>query len=352
MRTLVEYLDHRLGKHEGRGPEFRWHCPVCIDRMGSEGQRPHLFVNTARRMGHCFRCDYAFRSLDAFFRYLNDGRITLEEARIIRRANPRPKGDTPTSAVRTALGLDQKKDADLRPVDLPRERLDLLETKSILARRGLAYLESRGLGEREVRRYEISYCIQGDYKGYLVFPVRMGGDPVYFTTRFAGQVRGRQLKSKNPPKADGYFTKGSVLLNFDACLGKKRIGLVEGPFDVMGFGFVGHAVGLLGKSISDEQVALIDLLVDQGLQELVIALDDEAGVNANKVYTRLLGRVPKLSVLFLDHGDPFDRREDLRDLLRTRRQPSALDRINLKPGSSRGRRKRTLRHTEGPNLLD
>lgn len=343
-RTLVEYLDGRLGVHEGNGPEYKWHCPVCIDRLGSEGAKRHLHINTGRGFGHCFRCDYAFRSFEAFFRYLNDGKLKIEEARLLRRRVKHDAGG-PKATVMRILAGDSRVRTKLDPVPLPKRMVDLTrDPLPGLARRGLAYLKERGLGMREIRKHSIGFCPVGDYAGYLVFPVFQGGRQVYFTTRFAGQVEGRRLKSKNPKKSEdgSTFTKGTVLLNYDAVVGLPVIGLVEGPFDVMGFG---NAVGLLGKSISDEQVALLDALVDHGLEEVVIALDDEAARQANAIHKRLLGRIPHVTVLYLDHGDPFDRRADLKKLLRQRRQPTVLDRVKgRRPGSGK-RRKRAL-HVE------
>lgn len=319
MTTLLEYLDRRLGAHRGRGPEHTWHCPACIDRIGSESDTPKLHVNIDRRVGHCFRCDFGFRSFEGLFRYINNGKLTLEEGRLLRRAI-RQHPDGPIASVIQALGREHKRKFDLRPVRVPREMVDLtVDPLPMTARRAMSYLTRRGVGLEEIAHHSIGFCPAGDYGGYLVFPVHVGGRQVYFTTRFAGQSR---MKSKNPPKADGYHTKATVLLNYDACVGEKLIGIVEGPFDMMAWG---NAVGLMGKDISDEQVVLIEALVDHGLEEVVVSLDAEAGREAIAVYRKLVGRVPNVSILFLDDGDPFDRRDELDTLLRDRREPTPRD---------------------------
>tara|TARA_R100001086_G_scaffold192515_4_gene109743 strand:- start:584 stop:1630 length:1047 start_codon:yes stop_codon:yes gene_type:complete len=324
--SIIEYLDRRLGKHSGRGPEFTWPCPVCIDRLGSESRKPKLHVHVDRGMGHCFRCDYGFRSLRSLFLTINDGTLRIEELRLLKRYTDRdPRG--PRASVMEALRIDPKFGPErLRPVALPDDTVSLVEPRlRRTVRRALNYLEGRGVSIDLVRKHSIGYCPAGDYAGHLIFPVLQGGRQVYFTTRYAGSATGG-LKSKNPPKRDGYHAKSTVLLNYDRCVGKRRVALVEGPFDMMAWD---NAVALLGKTINHEQVVLLERLVASGLEELVISLDAEAGAEAIALHRMLSGRVPTVSVLFLDTGDPFDQRDRLRSLLPTRRQPTAVDQVRF-----------------------
>lgn len=314
-RTLVEYLDARLGPHTGNGPEYRWFCPVCIDRIGAESNKQKLNVNTSRSVGHCYRCGYAFRDFAAFFRMLNNGVLKMEELRILQREVRLPTNDA-VSAVRQALEHEQAPHGKLNSVTMPIDAIKLFAGKiGPFAKRALRYLHGRGVTDEMIERHQISYATSGRYAGYLLFPVLQGGEQVYFTSRFAGEATDGR-KSNNPPKADGFHGKSTCLLNYDGVVGLRRVCVVEGPFDMMAWG--GSAVAIMGKDISDAQILLIESLCRVGTEEVVVSLDPDAGVKAQQIYTRLLGRIPKVSVLTLPSGDPWDNRDRLHALLRTR----------------------------------
>lgn len=314
-RTLVEYLDARLGQHTGNGPEFRWFCPACIDRVGSESNKQKLNVNTTRSVGHCYRCGYAFRDFAALFRMLNNGVLKMEELRILQREVRLPSSNA-VDSVRQALETVSDVHVSLKPVRMPDDAIKLFAGKvSPFAKRALRYLHGRGVTDEMIEQHQISYATSGRYAGYLLFPVFQGGAQVYFTSRFAGEATDGR-KSNNPPKAEGFHGKSTCLLNYDSVVGKPRVCIVEGPFDMMAWG--GCAVAIMGKAISDAQVSLIETLCRTGTREIVVSLDPDAGVKAHQIYTKLLGRVPKVTVLTLPSGDPWDNRERLNDLLRTR----------------------------------
>ncbi len=343
-RTLVEYLDARLGKHEGSSPEMRWHCPVCIDTVGSESAKPKLHVHIGRRVGHCFRCDYAFRSLESLFRTINGGALKIEELRILRRDVVSDHASA-VRAVREHLTHDEALRGEaLNAETMPTEAVRLWRKPlRITAKSALRYLRERGVDDRLVRERQIHYCVVGHFAGYLLFPVMQHGKQVYFTTRYAGRARDDTMKSNNPKKRPGYHTKGTCLLNYDAVVGQPLVVIVEGPFDSMAHP---AAVALMGKTISDEQVALLRDLVPHGLREVVVALDPDAKRFALRILARLTGHVPKVSMLTLEGGDPFDLRDRFDQLLRDRGAPESstavLSRYRDGP-QRRGQKKMTNR---------
>lgn len=323
-RTLVEYLDFRLGAHAGNGPEYRWFCPMCIDLVGSEASKQKLHVNTERGVGHCYRCEFKFNQFEQLFRSLNNGVLRIEEARLIRREVKLPS-NVATESVMTVLHRDDDdRSARLKPVRVPRDAFPLWlpKKKNPLLRRPLDYLHGRGITDEQIERHQISYCVGGRYAGYLVFPVLQNGEQVYFTTRFVGQATDG-MKSNNPPKAAGFHSKSTCLLNHDGAAGQKIVAIVEGPFDMMAWG--SRAVALMGKAISDDQVALVEGLCRSGTREIVVSLDSDAGKHSQDIYSRLIGRVPKVSVLLLPDGDPHDNRDKLDHLLKGRGAPGARD---------------------------
>lgn len=319
MSQLVAYLDLRLGAHQGYGPEYRWHCPECVDRVGDESSKPKLNVNVAKGVGHCYRCGYAFHSFEQFFRRMNNGKLMLEEARLVRREVQLPVSGSAVLGVRAILdGRESDTVSRLRCVPLPKELCPMTSRFSTVA---LRYLTDRGVTQDMIERHQIGYCPSGCYAGYLVFPVVQNGEQVYFTTRYAGSTNDG-MKSNNPPKAEGVHSKATCLLGHDLAIKHERVAIVEGPFDLMAFG--GSAVAIMGKAISDEQVVLLSKMAAAGVREFVVALDQDAAIKAQQTYAKLIGRVPKVSVLTFPSGDPWDNRGDLRKLMRARGELSAI----------------------------
>lgn len=327
-RTLLGYLDHRLGRHSGNGPEYTFHCPACIDRVGSDTDKRKFAVNLVRQKGQCFRCEFKFRELAHLFRYINGGFITPEE-RILLRDEPPIVVESIKKTVEALLKKDRHEEESLRQHGLPSgtRALARADTTKFPWKRALGYLERRGFDLDDALRFDVHYCSGGeymglDYSGYLLFPVMQNGERVYWTTRYCGKHR---IKSKNPPKSEGHYSREHCLLNYDGVIGEPLVALVEGPTDCMAHEV---ALALMGKEMSATQAALIEALVEHGLEELVVNLDPGTGAKVDEIVGALRDRVPKVSVLYFDHGDPASRRAELPELLATRQEdPSLSDRI-------------------------
>lgn len=331
--SLLDYLDSRLGRHSGRGPEYQFPCPACIDRIGSESSKRKFSINLDRRKGQCFRCEFKFRDIAHLFKYLNNGRLTVEE-RILLREDPPIIVGSVEKTVRTLLRKTGTHTPELRPEPLPREyvKLDESTRKNPALKRAHLYLERRVPLEL-AKAFDVGFCASGEYAGYLIFPVVQGGRVVYWTNRFAG--KSARIKSKNPPKRPGYFSREHCLLNYDRVVGKRVVQLVEGPFDCMA---PPNAIALMGRVMSPEQGRLIVALVEHGLRELVLLLDPGTGKDIDHVRAQLQDAVPKVTALDLSRfrradgeiGDPADLREELPTLLRKRRVPTLVDRARLR----------------------
>jgi hypothetical protein len=317
--ALTDYLDRRLGGHDGQYPEYQWACPFCIDRRGDESSKRKLRVNVEKGVVICFRCEYAARNLMRMFRAMNGGKLYLAELALLRHA---VQAAVPirqlTARVWESIRGDVRQRgevAPLRSVPLPGECVPMVRWASAVFRKPVTYMtQGRGMSLDEVacagERYEIGYCPTGMYSQRLIFPVRMGGEVVYHTNRFCGD---HPAKSLNPPNVSGCFSRQNVLLGFDQCVGQELVALVEGPFDMLAFP---SAVAMLGKSLSPSQIVLCEILAEMGTREFVVALDADA--DPSRIVAALSGRVPAVSVLPLDYGDPWDRRNDLPDLLEAR----------------------------------
>lgn len=343
LTNVLSYLDERLGQHSGRGPEYLFYCPACVDRTGDESSKRKLGVNVAKGKGGCFRCGFGFQSFRQLFMYLNGGRVLMEELALLRHEVRLPRGDL-KSAVR--LRMLPKKHLALKPYPLPPEfvllsDLDETERNALRFKLPFQYLKDRGISDWQVEEFYIGYCPSGDYSHRLIFPVVQNEQVVYWTNRYCGD---HALKSKNPPNIEGFHQRGTCLLNYDRCFGFPHVAIAEGPISAFAFSrqafeggcrgdreammrIMAPAMAMMGKFLTPQQTALIAHLAANGLQEVTVALDPGAGAEADDVYSTLLGIVPKVSMLVLTDGDPDDERERLSELMQGRRAPSVSDRV-------------------------
>jgi hypothetical protein len=148
-----------------------------------------------------------------------------------------------------------------------------------------------------------------------------GGGVVYWTSRYCGK---HSIKSRNPDKREGYFSREHCLLNYDNVVGRRRVVLVEGPISATA---PRHAIALMGRVMSPFQARLIEALVEHGLEELVIGLDPGTGRDRDAIRDTMSSIVPRVTDLCLTEGDPDDERDRIDELMAQRRVPSLSDRI-------------------------
>jgi len=322
--ALLEYLEKRLGKSVGSGGQRRFHCPKCIDRVGSESTHPNFGFDLHNRVGHCFRCDYG-TGLEGLFKDLNNGKLLFVERQLLARDTAElPEGDLRSAIIERLRKAAPQTKQYLVPIKMPKEAVPLWKDVSYSAMTGIKYLAKRGIPDSQIEEFQIHYASTGTYQNRLIFPITTHGKHVYFTTRYCGD---HYAKALNPPNMEQCFHKTDVLMNFDRCVGAPLVAVTEGAFSCMAFP---HAVALLGKTIGDKQLALLDELVKAGTEELVIALDPDAQEYAEALYDALVGRAPTVSILYLDYGDPHDRRAEITTLLEGRCGPSPSSRLRAK----------------------
>lgn len=327
LPLLVDYLERRLGSARVAGHgEHEFYCPACLDRTGGESDDRKFWVNLDQGRGFCYRCEFKFRTWEYLFRYLNGGVLRAEEFALLQREAKLPQEELAPEVheiLRTAEEAPAAEELKIREV--PKEARVLSGNEDARwAQRPLKYLHDRGVPMRLIDRFNIGFCFQGALQNHLIFPVLQLGQPVYYTTR---TIVSWGAKSRNPENAPGYHSRQTCLLNYDNVIGAPRIEISEGPFDVLA---QPNGVGLMGKFMSSTQARLIAALVPHGLEEVVVVLDDDALKAADRVHAKLVGKVPKVTCLYLDHGDPDERKDELPELLKERRHPTTKDRVRAR----------------------
>jgi DNA primase len=207
------------------------------------------------------------------------------------------------------------------------------------AGRARAYLGERGLGEETLRAFGVGYApsawdtvlLRGQRAGFRVEELRAvglaqrgrsGGEYDRFRERIMFPIRdrrgrtlgfgGRAMRSDQGAKyvntaETDFFHKSQMLYGIDLAkesIAKSgRVVVVEGYTDVLALhqAEIGEAVGVMGTSITEEQVAALSGMVD----EVVLALDaDSAGQEAMLRAQRVAaGRKMRLRVAAMPEGE-------------------------------------------------
>jgi len=138
------------------------------------------------------------------------------------------------------------------------------------------FLKSRKVPKAVLQEFGIGYCGRGIMRGRIVFPIHNAqGELVANSGRWAEEpVPEDQIKYKLPKN----FLKSLELFNIHrvAVHKPKTVVLVEGYWSVLRLHQQGvPVVGLMGTSISDQQV---QLLMQSGIRAAIVIMDgDDAG---------------------------------------------------------------------------
>lgn len=143
------------------------------------------------------------------------------------------------------------------------------------------YLCRRGVSLTQIVQYRIGYAEHGNYAGRVIIPVTRDGQDVYFVARaFLPLVGGKYL---NPPRDVVGIGKRDVLFNLDRARLAPRVILTEGVFDAIAVGW--HGIAILGKSLSETQLALLYPLRTTTIVDVM--LDADARRERDRLVTSL-----------------------------------------------------------------
>jgi DNA primase len=141
------------------------------------------------------------------------------------------------------------------------------------------YLVDRGLSAELVAEFGLGFCSRGLMGGRICIPIHdEDGNLVAYAGRWPGDdVPDDQERYKLPAK----FHKSRVLFNLHRVAAGEHVVLVEGYWSVFRLHALGvPVVGLMGWSVSPEQVAL---LRERGVRFVTLLLDgDDAGQAARE----------------------------------------------------------------------
>jgi len=290
--SVKKELFRLLGSYTVSGADYNFDCPFC---RGS-----HIHINFSKGAAICHGCGFVTRNLHYLVKTLG-GTVDVSELGVILKFeelhNKLSEVIDPTMAVKTAQSFSL-------PSQFERLVLPFYDGYSAFM---YAYLVGwRGASVYDITRLQVGFCRDGDYAGMLVFPVFMAGELVYCTSR---RVLGAGLKSRHPPAE-----KSRLLYGIDSLM-SNHVFVVEGVFDTLAF--ENQAVALFGSSMSQFQARLLGALSPD---EITVVLDSDVILDKILKVCKLLqaNTSAKISYIKLDYGDPFERRDEMDELVKTR----------------------------------
>ena len=155
------------------------------------------------------------------------------------------------------------------------------------------YLEGRGIGEEEMRLYDVRYCYAGKYAARVVVPCFYDSDLVTFVARDLFGFSDRKYLNPQGNKQSDF------LYNLDNVKGSTVV-LTEGVFDAISVARDAPAVASFGKSLSSRQIDVLNTF-----KSVVFYWDADAYPQAEKYSDRI--QADCLCVLHADGKDAGSR---------------------------------------------
>jgi len=153
---------------------------------------------------------------------------------------------------------------DIYPIDEP------------ASRRGLAYVESRGIDLALAKTYDLHYQ---PAKLRVVVPIVMGGELFGWQARIVDGLETYYDEEtdtvREVPKVLGNegLVRERTLMFADNLQGSPHAVITEGPFDGIKAHLCGGNVATMGKGVSEAQIALVR---NAGIRKVYLALDEDA----------------------------------------------------------------------------
>jgi DNA primase len=273
---LLAELENVLGSSTKKSrTNYAFHCPFC------NHPKPKLEINIQSNVKGenpfaCWVCGTKGRTLKKLLQLL---RIPKEAA---------------LQVLKFVKKNDSYEEIESPQVELPKEYQPLLlaTQESLLANRAKSYLNQRGVSDVDIRKYNIGYAVDGEYRDTIIIPSYSEiGQLNYFISR---KVVEAFQKYKMPSAASKDIIFFESLINWN-----EPVTLCEGVFDAIAVRR--NAIPLLGKFI---QPALKRKLIQSDVQEIYIALDNDAQKEAYKHCEELTRMGKKVYIVELEEKDP------------------------------------------------
>lgn len=268
VEVLVELLSDFLGDpkqhYESKG-QISFDCPVCAEEKGlDQGDgKGNLEINYIRHVYKCWACGETHGTHGPLGK-LFDGYATKQQKKVYNLIKPEEFKQEDKKKVRLRLPEGFVKFKDSNPRFIPHIE-------------AYKYLQSRGITDEMIEKYNIGYTVSGDFAYRIIIPsYNSEGQVNYFVGR--AWVK-KKMKYKNPASVP----KDEIIFNEHLIDWDKDIYLVEGAFDSF---FLDNPLVMLGKKMSK---LIFETLYTKANGNIIICVDGDAWDDGLKMYHELNG---------------------------------------------------------------
>jgi DNA primase len=272
---ILSLLDTHLGSHQTqpRG-EILYTCPFC------NHHKKKLAINITNGKWHCWVCGAAGRSLFSLFKKMQAPKSALKEL---------------SRLLNTGMPVVTAEKEPTRDLVLPAEFQPLwVLQRDLEYRHAIAYVKRRGITMADIMKYQLGFCMRGEYAGRIIIPSYGADGKLNF---FVG--RSYDLEStfpyKNPPVSKNIVGFES-LVSWDF-----PIVICEGPMDAMAIRR--NAIPLFGSTL---QSTLRDKIISAKLNEVILALDADALQQTYKIAYDLIKQGLNVYIIEMYDKDPSE----------------------------------------------
>ena len=261
IEVILDLLEEVLGdpkKTNNSTHQYSYNCPVCDAGRG----KGNFEVNLDKSVYHCWSCgdtEGTHGPLGKLF----DTYGNKKQKKLYLLVRPEE------------VKVRQKKEKKLV---LPEGYTKFKDSNPIypVYRQAMSYLNSRGITEEIIEKYQIGFCDKGECVGRIIVPSYDQNNKLnYYIARSWGNTK---LKYKNPQVEKSNIIFNEHLINWD-----EDIYIVEGVFDAF---FLPNPIPLLGKHLSEH---LFASLYTKSKKNIIICLDGDAWDNSTRLYKELNG---------------------------------------------------------------
>lgn len=268
---IIDILEDILGDprmHNDYKGQISFDCPVCsyeIKGLDDGDGKGNLEVNYKYGVYKCWACSETNETHGSLYKLIKKygTKIHLTNYQLIR-----PE-EAPEFKQKNVY------------VKLPKEFVSLKNVSDGVKlthhyRQAINYLKGRNITQEMISKYNIGFAYDGLYANRIIIPsYNLHFELNYFIAR--SYLSKSKLKYKNPEARKEIIIFNEHLIDWE-----QTIYLVEGAFDSI---FVPNSIPLLGKVLSEH---LLMKLYDNA-KKIVILLDGDAWMNAQKIYETLNG---------------------------------------------------------------
>ena len=271
-----------LGRVFRTGAELLFRCPECAHPKNK------LSVNIDKNAFKCWICEYSGRNISRLVRRFGN----FKQVEAWRELDSSVDVNDFQESIFGTAELEPSEEQ----IGLPEEFVSLANgNKSIVSLAARRYLKSRDISDKDIVRWKIGYCSEGEYANRIIVPsFGMSGYCNYFVSR---TYTDDWMKYKNPP------VEKDIIFNHLYVNWKESVTLVEGVYDAIVAG--PSSIPILASTLKENSKLFQELAANE--TTIYIALDPDVEKKALKLINNLMEygiEVYKISITpFSDVGE-------------------------------------------------